>query len=143
MARRRRSRSRAGTLTIDCGSPAFYDEVLAHCEEHCYEINEDATKKAAETGQRAAQLLQERSRRRKGKGGGAYARDWVSDAEVSATGVDVTVHNRRHYQLTHLLEKGHAISNQYGSYSGHVDGDNVIATVAEEMAAEFFGRLQR
>ena len=140
MARRRRAR--AGTLTINCGSNDFIDEVVAFCDEHCYEVNEDATKKACEAGQKAAMLLCERSRRRKGRGGGAYARDWVSDATVSSTGVDVTVHNRRHYMLTHLLEKGHAIKNQYGSYSGRVAGDYVIAQVAEEVSADFIVRLQ-
>lgn len=141
MARRRRAR--AGTLTINCGSSDFIDSVLAFCDEQCYDVREDATRKAREAGQKAAMLLRERSRKRKGKGGGAYARDWVADATVSSTGVDVTVHNRRHYMLTHLLEKGHAISNQYGSYGGHVAGDNVIAQVADEVAADFIGRLQR
>lgn len=46
------------------------------------------------------------------------------------------MHNRQ-YQLTHLLEKGHAIANQSGRYPGHVTGDHVIEGVYNEVAAEF------
>ena len=39
--------------------------------------------------------------------------------------------------ITHLLEKGHAIANQSGRYPGHVAGDHVIEGVYNEVAAEF------
>lgn len=40
----------------------------------------------------------------------AYNRDWaVKDTTKKPTSVTVTVYNRKHYRLTHLLEKGHAL----------------------------------
>ena len=39
-----------------------------------------------------------------------YNRDWaVKDTTKKATSVSVTVYNKKHYRLTHLLEKGHAL----------------------------------
>ena len=99
MARRRR----ASNLTVDCASDDFAAIIHDYMEEHCYEVEDELAQAAGEAGQKAAKLLQERSRRRKGKGGGRYALDWVADAVASAFGVDVIVHNRKHYQLTHLL----------------------------------------
>jgi len=139
MARRRRGNN----LTVDCGSSDFADIIHDYMEEHCYDVDDEATRAACEVGQKAAQLLQQRSRKSRGKRGGAYSRDWVSDAIASSTGVEVVVHNKRYYMLTHLLEKGHAKANQFGKYDGYVAGDGVIAQVAEEMSGEFLGRFEQ
>ena len=68
--------------------------------------------------------------------GGSYAKGWAASVETDETGTSCTVHNKQ-YQLTHLLEKGHAIANQSGRYPGHVAGDHVIEGVYNEVAAEF------
>ncbi len=49
-------------------------------------------------------------------GNGPYAKGW----RATKTKGGWTVHNTEHYQLTHLLENGHAIANQWGSYGGRV-----------------------
>lgn len=90
---------------------------------------------ARAAGQKAVRLLRERSRKRVHHGG-SYAKAWTSDVETDETGTSCTVHNRQ-YQLTHLLEKGHAIANQGGRYPGHVAGDHEIEGVYNEVAAEF------
>ena len=90
---------------------------------------------ARATGRKAVRLLRERSRKRQHHGGG-YAKSWTADVETDETGTSCTVHNRQ-YQLTHLLEQGHAIANQSGRYPGHVAGDHVIEGVYNEVAAEF------
>lgn len=86
-------------------------------------------------GQKAKRLLKQRSRKKK-RHGGSYAKAWASSVETDETGTTCTVYNKQG-QLTHLLEKGHAIKNQYGSYPGTVAGDHIIQGVYEEVAAEF------
>ena len=86
-------------------------------------------------GQKATRLLKQRSRKKK-RHGGSYAKAWANSVETDETGTSCTVYNKQG-QLTHLLEKGHAIKNQYGSYPGMVAGDHIIQGVYEEVSAEF------
>jgi len=67
---------------------------------------------------------------------GSYAKGWaVKRARSNKRGiVDVTVHNKTDYQLTHLLENGHVIRNGKGEY-GRTNGIKHIAPV-EEWAKE-------
>lgn len=48
---------------------------------------------------------------------GDYAPSWtVKNVKVSGKSIELVVHNKEHYQLTHLLEKGHVGRNQFGTY---------------------------
>lgn len=101
-------------------------------------MNEDTNElelsvKAA--GQKAVRLLKQRSRKKK-RHGGSYAKAWSCHFDSNIMGTSCTVYNKQ-ASLTHLLEKGHAIKNQYGTYPGIVAGDHVIEGVYEEVAAEF------
>lgn len=86
-------------------------------------------------GQKAVRLLKQRSRKKR-RHGGSYAKAWSCHVDSDITGTSCTVYNKQ-ASLTHLLEKGHAIKNQYGTYPGIVAGDHVIEGVYEEVAAEF------
>lgn len=112
------------------------EAIIVNSIEEVIEDNEEALQgnvKAA--GNKAVRMLKERSRKRK-RHGGSYAKGWSADVKTEATGTTCVVHNRQ-YQLTHLLENGHAIKNQYRSYPGKVEGDHVIEGVYREVAAEF------
>lgn len=112
------------------------EAIIVNSIEEVIEDNEEALQgnvKAA--GNKAVRLLKERSRKKK-RHGGSYAKGWSADVKTEATGTTCVVHNRQ-YQLTHLLENGHAIKNQFGSYPGKVEGDHVIEDVYREVAAEF------
>ena len=86
-------------------------------------------------GQKAVRPLKQRSRKKK-RHGGSYAKAWSCHVDSDITGTSCTVYNKQ-ASLTHLLEKGHAIKNQHGTYPGFVAGDHVIEGVYEEVAAEF------
>lgn len=99
----------------------------------CVDDNVSAlAENSAEAGRRAVKLLKQKSKVRTD----AYKKGWKADVTTDDTGTECTVHNRR-YQLTHLLENGHKITNQTGEYYGDVPGDGVIAEVADQVAREF------
>lgn len=62
-----------------------------------------------------------RSNSPRSEGGGEYARDWATDNSGRDGHYESIVHNRKHYQLTHLLTDGHKSKNQYGGPYGFVD----------------------
>ena len=48
---------------------------------------------------------------------GDYSKGWTAKKQHGLGGiVDIVVHNKTDYQLTHLLENGHVKKNQYGEY---------------------------
>lgn len=99
----------------------------------CIDENEDVLQqRCQDAGNRAVQMLKQESRKRSGK----YAKGWQSTVEASQAGIDCTVHNKQ-YQLTHLLENDHAVSNQTRKKYGVAHGDKVIASVADKVGQEF------
>jgi len=65
---------------------------------------------------------------------GSYKKNWV--CKFSGNGIDVksaTVKNKKHYQLTHLLEKGHKKRGGKGRVKAYVH----IAPAAEKWTEEF------
>lgn len=133
------ARRSSSSLTVNCGSDDFLSAIADWMDEHVYEIDEDVAEAAGEAGQKAAEQLKAKSAQRTGK----YAKGWVAEIDASETGVEVVVHNKKYPQFTHLLEKGHAIANQYGKYGGRVEGDGVIADVADSVGSDFEGRFQQ
>lgn len=82
-------------------------------KEYTKEVNELSNDVMKDASKGAARELKNTSP----KMSGAYAKDWAVKTERGAGGSAIyIVHNRKHYQLTHLLENGHIIRNQYGTY---------------------------
>ena len=70
----------------------------------------------------------------KSPGGGKYARSWTQ----KKVGKKFVIHNKKHYRLTHLLEKGHAKVN-----GGRVAARVHIAPVEDRVIDEFEADLRR
>lgn len=100
----------------------------------CIDENEAVLQQRAKSAAKSAvKALKQQSRKRSG----AYAKDWASRVEAGATGVEATVYNRKHYQLTHLLENPHKVKNQTGRTYGRTKGDKVISQIADRVGREF------
>lgn len=65
-------------------------------------------------------------------GTGAYNKDWTRKLTKKRLYAEATVYNRSHYQLTHLLEYGHAKQN-----GGRTKDYPHIAPVADQVEGVF------
>lgn len=83
-------------------------EILDKYEE---EVKRTANEVFNEVSKETAQRLKATSPRQSGR----YARGWKVTVKPFHEVNEYVVHNTR-YQLTHLLENGHVIRNQYGTY---------------------------
>ena len=81
-------------------------KILDEYGDECREAIIDAVK---ETAKESARELKSAGEFRNITG--KYRKDWTSEVETSRTGAEGTVYNRNNYQLTHLLEFGHAKQN--------------------------------
>ena len=80
-------------------------EVMKGLEEYA-ELAADVLKKEVqEAGKTAKQQIEQTAPRRTGR----YAKSWaVKKVSETSNSLEVTVHSRNRYMLTHLLENGHA-----------------------------------
>lgn len=98
---------------------------------HRCETSVDAA--AKESGEAGARLLKQYSPRGYT---GKYARDWISTPTKRGT---VYIHNKKHYRLTHLLEKGHKTNYKTGKYGQKRQTKAIphISIVEEQVAKTF------
>lgn len=97
-------------------------------QEYTEEVVEALEKTEKELADEAVRTLKQTSPKKSGK----YARSWTQTKQ----GKKRIVHNRR-YQLTHLLEKGHAKRN-----GGRVAARVHIAPVEQRISKEAVERLK-
>ena len=81
------------------------EEVMNGLEEYA-ELTADVLKKEIqEAGKVAKQQISQTAPRKTGR----YAKSWaVKKISETSNSLEVTVHSKNRYMLTHLLEKGHA-----------------------------------
>lgn len=105
-------------------------------DEYVEEVETVAHEAQKATAEEAAAKLRDTSP----KGAtGDYAKGWA----VKKTGtLSRVVYNKTDWQLTHLLENGHVIKNQFGTY-GRAPAIKHIAPVEEWAADEYPLRVSR
>lgn len=102
-------------------------------QEYGRKADEAVEKAAKKAGRETVKTLRNTSPKKTG----AYASSWTTKAtRYGGRLVGVTVYNKEHYQLTHLLENGHLIVNKKGEY-GRTRGIKHIAPAEQEGIADF------
>lgn len=116
------------------------EEIKKELESFNAEVINAANESFQETAKEAAAMLK--------KGGpyqertGTYTKDWAVDKRGSRTSVvtglnGYSVYNKKHYQLTHLLEYGHQSRN-----GGRVKEFEHIAPVNDQMGEMAAGKIE-
>lgn len=82
-------------------------QVIDILHEYSSDIQEGITRSAEEVGKQGVSELKNDSPKRTGK----YRKGWRKTTEKGFGSVNVTVYNATSWQLTHLLEKPHALRN--------------------------------
>lgn len=83
-------------------------EISKILEQYTTEVAESITNKAIEIGDECVkQLKSSNMPNRTGK----YRKSWTKQVRQGSNFINVKVHNKKYYRLTHLLEKGHATRN--------------------------------
>lgn len=75
--------------------------------EYTEDVQEGLKEAAISTAKESTSKLKQTSPKRIG----AYAKSWTVKKETSRGSILCTVHNKKHYRLTHLLENGHMKRN--------------------------------
>ena len=101
--------------------------VSAQMKELLEEIDKDVQRSAKDNINTVAKESAQKLRNTSPKKTGSYAKGWGVKKESD---MDVIVHNKTDYQLTHLLENGHVIRNKKGTY-GRTNGIKHIAPVEQ------------
>lgn len=115
----------------------------AVCEELEAYTEEFQTKAAETTNRVAKECVKElKSTSPKRPNDGEYAKDWAVKKMTQGRVFQFVVHNRKHYQLTHLLENGHIIANQFGKGYGRTSAIPHIKPAEEKYTDELVKELE-
>jgi len=116
------------------------EDLLVQVEEVLDEYNEELDEAVNITmnavAKEAAQKLRSTSPKKTGK----YANGWVVNSNIRSK--TYTVYNKAKPSLTHLLEDGHLIRNQFGTW-GRVEGVKHIKPVEEWANTEVLQRINQ
>ena len=105
-------------------------QILQALRGYTDDVREEVDKAAEEVSKQTADQLKSTSPKKTGK----YASSWTT----KKVGKKWVVHNKKHYRLTHLIEKGHAKVN-----GGRVPGRAHIRPAEQEAIREFVDRVER
>lgn len=117
--------------------PTVTSQMEAILSEYVEGADESARVCAKTAADHTRRILRNTSPKRRG----GYSRGWTVKSTAGGVLTGYVVYNRRFPGLTHLLEHGHAVRNQYGSY-GRTGGDGHISSAEQEGIQEFEALLR-
>ena len=125
-------------------SKSIEAQIATLLDDYSKEVKEKTDKAFEQVAKEAAQELRQTSPRGKGKNSGDYAKGWTVKRERDKKSglYTITVHNKTHYQLTHLLENGHDVVRG-GVVVGHAKAYPHIADVNDWAIQAFESELYR
>lgn len=109
------------------------NEILRQLERYSSEVEEKIEKISKETAQELMKELKKGSKPYKDRTGD-YSKGW----RIKKQGKKYIVHNKTDYQLTHLLEHGHAKRG-----GGRVEAKIHIAPAEDRAISEFLNKVER
>ena len=112
--------------------------IMDYLKNYKEDIDEDVIETVDEITKKAKNELKETSPRRKGTRNNPYYRGWAIKLSKRRTGIyHKVIWNKTNYQLTHLLEFGHATRN-----GGRTRAIPHIRPVEEKYKVEFVDKLK-
>lgn len=114
-------------------------EVMKYLQEYKEDIEEEVIETVDEVTKKARDELKQTSPRGKGSRVNPYYKGWAIKLSKRKTGVyHKVIWNKTNYQLTHLLEFGHATRN-----GGRTRAISHIRPVEEKYNVEFVDKLNK
>ena len=106
--------------------------------DYSQELKDKTNKIFEDEAKESARQLRQTSPQGTGRNKGAYAKSWTVKKQKDKNGLyTLIVHNKDHYQLTHLLEYGHAMPQ-----GGRTKAQPHIAPVNDWAANEVVRRIE-
>ncbi|UTG84530.1 HK97 gp10 family phage protein [Bacillus paranthracis] len=105
-------------------------EIANQVEQYTEDVEKEVEAAKKETSKKGVATLKQTSPKKSGD----YRKGW----RVKKVGNESVIHNATHYQLTHLLEHGHAKAG-----GGRVPAHPHIRPVEEQVSQEFVDRVER
>ena len=87
------------------------NEVMKYLTDYVEDIEEAVKETTDNLSKEAVKEIKQNSPKRKGKRNNPYWKGWTKKKESKGRRYTTKIYNRTNYQLTHLLENGHATRN--------------------------------
>lgn len=107
--------------------------------EYSQDIQEGIKEAANKVGELGVNKLKANSPKNTGK----YASGWQLKKDGGNGYVHNTIHNKKYYRLTHLLERPHVIRNKYGTWGTLYPKREHIAPVEQIVNKDFENAVKR